>query len=389
MSGKDIGKLLEKNKMKIAIISSNTLATPPDPSTVQPGWTTSIHDVVSTITEGLVERGHDVTLFASGDSKTKAKLVSPWERASVLDFVAKDQFSYFLDDQVLIAECFNKNLSEKYDLIYSYHALDIGSFTFMTNTPIVSTIHGPGNDLLEGKFLPKFIKAPFIVGLSKHQTENMPKVNFSAIISHGVDDKLYSFNPEGGEDLVYVGRLNNEEKGADIAMRTATNLKRKINLIGSATKEYLNNELKKTQSEYTNIYGQKSRIETAEFFKKSKAFIFPVRWEEPFGLVAIESLSTGTPVITFARGAMPEIIEDGKTGFLINLDEENKRGDWIIKETGEEGIKKAIEMIYSLNEETYKEMRINCRETVLKKYTKQIMINNYENLFKEIVEKKN
>ena len=370
--------------MKIAILSSNTLSTPPDLSTVQPGWTTSIHDVVSMITEGLVARGHDVTLFASGDSKTTAKLESAWDTATVKHWVSSDQFLYVMEDQILIAYCFHKNLTEKYDLIYSYHALDVGPFAYTLDCPIVATIHGPGAFDLEQKFMPRFIKQPIIVGLSKPQTKNMLLVKFTEIISHGIDQDLFDFDEKGGEDLIYVGRLT-AQKGIDKAMKIASDLNKTLKIIGTGEEDYIQSTLNSLVTDYTQLLGKKSKEEISEYFKKSKAMLFPIRWDEPFGLVAIESLSTGTPVIAFAKGAMPEIIEDGKTGFLVNLDEKNINGDWIIKETGEEGIRKAIAKIYGLTNNEYEEMRLNCRNIVLNKYTKEIMINKYENLFERII----
>ncbi|MEO6729074.1 MAG: glycosyltransferase [Candidatus Dojkabacteria bacterium] len=371
--------------MKIAVISSNTLATPPDPSTVQPEWTTSIHDVVSTITEGLVARGHDVTLFASGNSKTSAKLESAWEKPSVEYYVTEKQFDYGLEDQILISYALHKIIEEgDFDIIYSYHSLDIGPFAFISPVPIVSTIHGPGDIGLEKKFIPKFIKPPLFVGLSKFQTEKMHEIEFVEIINHGVDTQLYKFDSEGGEDLLYVGRLV-EDKGIDIAMKAATELKKKINILGLATKEYMENSLNNLITEYTNLIGQKPKAEASKYFEKAKALLFPIRWDEPFGLVAVESLSAGTPVITFARGAMPEIIEDGKTGFLINLDESTKRGEWIIKQTGEDGIKEALNKLDSMSKAEYLQMRKDCRESVEKRFNKEIMIDNYEELFNKII----
>jgi glycosyltransferase involved in cell wall biosynthesis len=114
----------------------------------------------------------------------------------------------------------------------------------------------------------------------------------------------------------------------------------------------------------------------------------PLTWEEPFGLTLIESMACGTPVIAFARGSVPEIIEDGKTGYIVNSSEDDKRGDFVIKKTGIEGLCEAVERIYDMSEEGYRQMRKNCRAHVENNFTVERMVDQYEALYKEILAKK-
>ena len=118
------------------------------------------------------------------------------------------------------------------------------------------------------------------------------------------------------------------------------------------------------------------------YYQHARLFIFPIHWEEPFGLVLIESLVCGTPVVAYARGSVPEIIKDGVTGFIVNESEETKRGDWIIKKTGIEGLCEAVEKIYSMPKDEYEKMRKTCRDDVEKRFTVERMVTDYEALYK-------
>ncbi|MFS8130662.1 MAG: glycosyltransferase [Candidatus Dojkabacteria bacterium] len=374
--------------MKIAVISSNTLSTPPDPSTLKPGWGVSMHDVVSTITEGLVARGHDVTLFASGDTKTTAKLEYVWEKASVNYEVHTDQFDglYMTYDNVLASYCFQKNLTERYDIIYTYHVFDSGIFGFLTDTPIISTLHGIRGDH-EAVVVPKIIKPNYYVSISQFQIKSMDYLKVTECIPNGIDKDLFNFSPESGNSLVFVGRITTD-KGTDIAIQVAGKMDLELDILGETNYKPLQDQVEElAKGHKINFHGNIPKQNVGDIVSKSKAFIFPIRWDEPFGLVLAESLACGTPIIGFANGSMPEIVEDGKTGFLVNMDGEHIRGDWIVKKTGAEGLEEALNKLYSLSDEDYAQMRKDCRETFEKKFTKEMMIDRYEELFEKIVKK--
>lgn len=372
--------------MKIAIISSNTLPTPVGNMVIPKGWTSSIHEVVSTIAEGMVEKGHDVTLFASGDSKTSAKLESLWSDCSYKLENHVTQFSYSAYDDILTAYCFEKNKTEKYDIIYAYNTFDSGFFGNLIETPIVSTYHGAGQFDFEKIWPQKIIKPNIYVAISEFQKSSCSFINFSDVIYNGVDKNLFAFKEKNTDDnLIFVGRISTD-KGTDIAAQVCGELNIRLDIVGSTDSEELITKIK-SNGERINLMGQKPHNEVKELVANSKAFIFPTRWNEPFGLVLTESLASGTPVVAFANGSLPEIIEDGKTGFLVNMDEEDINGDWIIKQIGIEGLKKAINKIYAMNEDEYKQMRKNCRESFEEKFTKDKMVDNYEKLFLNIVDK--
>ena len=128
-----------------------------------------------------------------------------------------------------------------------------------------------------------------------------------------------------------------------------------------------------------------SNAEKIAFYRSGKALINPIKWEEPFGLTFIEAMSTGTPIISYALGAAPEIIEDGKTGLLVNLSEEQSRGDWIIKRCGVEGLCDAVQYIYKMKESEYMSMRYACAKHVKEKYNIERMVQRYESLYRKVL----
>jgi glycosyltransferase involved in cell wall biosynthesis len=127
-----------------------------------------------------------------------------------------------------------------------------------------------------------------------------------------------------------------------------------------------------------------SRKELIPFYQHSKLFLFPLRWEEPFGLVMAESLSCGTPIVAYARGSTKEIVRDGVTGFLVNPSDQDIRGDFVIKKTGIDGLQEAVERIYDLSHEDYRAMRSACRKDAEEHFARERMVKEYLELYKEL-----
>lgn len=125
--------------------------------------------------------------------------------------------------------------------------------------------------------------------------------------------------------------------------------------------------------------------EKSMLLRNAKLFVFPIQWEEPFGMVMIEAMASGTPVVAFARGAVPEIVKDGETGFLVNSSETDKRGDWITKTTGMDGLCEAIERIYAMSRERYQEMRYAAHLHVSRYFTVAKMGAEYEKVYQEVI----
>jgi len=189
--------------------------------------------------------------------------------------------------------------------------------------------------------------------------------------------------------MVMAGRFK-KEKGFEEAIAVSERMQKKLLLSGDiriSQKEYFNNMILPLIEKSNNLvhfleFVNHSMIDA--FFRKGKLFLFPIRWEEPFGLVMIESMATGTPVVAYARGSVPEIIKDGETGFIVNPSDDDVRGSWIVKKTGIEGLCEAVEKIYSMPESEYKQMRKNCREHVEKNFTVEKMVDNYEKMYQSL-----
>jgi len=138
---------------------------------------------------------------------------------------------------------------------------------------------------------------------------------------------------------------------------------------------------------YIKYEGEVASEKASELYGNAKATLFPIRWEEPFGLVMTESMSCGTPIIAFARGSVPEIIKDGETGFIVNSSRKDTRGNWIIKKTGLAGMIEAINKIYDMSTDDYLEMRKNCRKHIEKNFTLEKMVDGYEKVYRKILKK--
>lgn len=208
--------------------------------------------------------------------------------------------------------------------------------------------------------------------------------NQKFFIPEGINPDIISYENTEKTHLLWFGRIDpNMKKGADIAMKISTHLNIPLDIytyIESRT--YFNKNISPLLTD--NIVINTTSPKT-EYFKRAKVFVLPLQWEEPFGLVVPESMASGTPVVAYARGAMPELIVDGVTGFLVNASDQKIRGDFIVKQTGIEGLIEATKRIYKMNTKEYEQMRKNCRQHVLDNFTVKKMVNRYEEVFYKIL----
>jgi len=373
--------------MKIAVLASNFIRIPPRVEDVPTGYSGAPEEVVYRIVEGLVKKGHQVTLFASGDSKTSAQLVSVTEKATSKDksigIGPHESYEY-----LLISKCYQMAKKGNFDIIHSNFDKKSAYFAPLVDIPTVSTLHSV---LDKAESVLKFCKdAQYYVSISDAQRKPIPDLNYIGTVYHGLDISTYPFDSNGGNKMVFVGRIL-PEKGADQAIKVSQNLDKQLEVLGWAAKKNMNYYAEKIKPYVDGkkifIYGFLSRKNLKQHLIKAKLLIFPIRWEEPFGLVMIEAMACGTPVVAYARGSVPEVIADGVTGFIVNSGESDKRGDWIIKKTGIEGLSEAVERIYSMSEEDYKKMRFACRKYVEKNFSVEKMIEEYEKIYRKLLNK--
>ncbi len=270
--------------------------------------------VVSFLTEELVAQGHDVTLFASGDSVTSAKLEPVWPRALRLDPTIRDPIA----PQMLLMEAVRRRVDE-FDVLH-FH-LDYWPFSLFgrQRTPFVTTMHGR-LDLPEWQpMFDMFPTAP-IVSISDAQRRPLPQARYVGTVLHGLPENLLTPQPGPKDYLAFLGRIA-PEKGPDRAIRIARacGIPLKIAAKVDRTDQVYFDEVIRPMlaGGGVEMIGEINDAQKPEFLSGAKALLMPIDWPEPFGLVMIESMACGTPVIAFNRGSVPEIVEDGVSGYIV------------------------------------------------------------------------
>ena len=274
--------------------------------------------VIWWLTEALVELGHDVTLYASGDSETSAKLIPCAPRGLRLDGV-NDHVAYTVAmvDRVL-------GDAGRYDFIH-FH-VDFVHFPLFKHLAdrCLTTLHGR-LDLPD--FLPGFTGFPEmrLVSISDDQRRPVPQANFVGTVYHGLPEQLIPFAPEGGDYLAFLGRMSPEkrpDRAIEIAIRSGMKLKMAAK-IDHADRDYFDKKIKPLLDHpLVEFVGEIGDSDKPEFLGNARALLFPIDWPEPFGLVMIEAMAAGTPTIAWASGSTPEVIDHGRSGFLVqSIDE--------------------------------------------------------------------
>jgi glycosyltransferase involved in cell wall biosynthesis len=270
--------------------------------------------VVSYLTEELVRQGHDVTLFASGDSATSAHLVAPCARSLRLDPSAPDPIA----QHILMLEQVAKN-APRFDVIHFHIDYLHYPLSRRQRVPQLTTLHGR----LDLPHLPplyeEFGEMP-VVSISDAQRAPLLLARWLGTVPHGLPLDLYRYQPEPGRYLAFLGRIS-PEKRLDRAIEIARQVGIELRIaakIDAADREYFREVIAPMlDGGYVEFVGEIGEHEKSAFLGDALALLFPIDWPEPFGLVMIEALACGTPVVAFPCGSVPEVIEDGHTGFLV------------------------------------------------------------------------
>lgn len=373
--------------MKIAILAPPWIPIPP----VGYGGT---ERVVYNIVEGMVKKGHDVTLFATGDTNTHSSLKFYYKKALGNDANLKLNPYYALNQIYYFFDMVRKN---NFDIVHNNAGRMPLFFADFLKVPFVTTLHGTlfTKDMnLTKSAMDSYpevfaqFKQYSYISISDKQREGCPDLNYISTIYNGIILEEFDFNAQGDSNIIWFGRID-YTKGLDIAINLANQIKKPLKaayFLDPGRADYFNREIKPLLNKNITLINEIKDIKTkSDFLAQAKVLLFPIRWDEPFGIVMVEAMATGTPVVAFARGSVPEVIKDGVTGFIVNTADDDIRGDFIIKKTGMEGLMEAVERIYSLTPEKYQQMRKTCREYVEQNFTIDKMVDKYEEAYKKVI----
>jgi glycosyltransferase involved in cell wall biosynthesis len=274
--------------------------------------------VVAYLTDALVELGHEVTLFASGDSQTKATLAPIWPRALRLDPTVHDNFApLFMQLETL------SRRAHEFDVIHCH--LDYFAYPILRllGVPSVTTLHGR-LDLPELPRLYNIFSDTPVVSISDSQRQPLPQANYVQTIHHGLPQNLLQKGP-GGDYLAFLGRIS-PEKAPDAAIRIAAGVGMPLKIaakVDKADEEYFKTKIEPLLAQAdVEFIGEIGEHQKSEFLGNAAALLFPIAWREPFGLVMIEAMACGTPVVAFNNGSVPEVLESGVTGLIVETEAE-------------------------------------------------------------------
>ena len=294
--------------MRIAILSPVWFAVPPS------GYG-GIEWIVALLADGLAEAGHDVTLFASGDSRTKARLSYVFEQAP------SEQIGKSLPELRHALACFDR--AGDFDVINDHSgplSIVLGG---LVETPVLHTAHGPldGDPGRVYQGLAQLSPEVGLISLSLNQRRPEPELNWAANCPNALDLQVYPCKPHPGEYLLFLGRMS-PDKGAHRAIWVAKETGLPLKLAGKMQdpkeQRYFHELVEPHLVEGIEYLGEVSHGEKVELLQNARTTLFPIEWEEPFGLVMIESIACGTPVIATRHGAVPEVIEDGVSGIIVD-----------------------------------------------------------------------
>lgn len=311
--------------------------------------------VVSLLTEGLVARGVDVTLFATADSQTGGRLRAVCKAGYEEDPAVDPKVWECLH----ISEVFEA--AAEFDLIHNHFDFLPLTFSGLVKTPLITTIHGFSSPAIMPVYK-KYNKKTHYVSIS--QADRSPELDYIATVHHGIDTGEFTFRDRAGDDLLFFGRIH-PDKGAREAVEIARRTGRRLLIAGIIQdREYYEREVVPHLDVRVTYVGSVGPKERDRLLGGAFALLHPVSFAEPFGLSVVEALACGTPVVAFNRGSMPELIKDGETGFLVS---------------GVEEAAEAVEKVSVID-------RARCRREVERRFTAGRMVDDYLRVYKQVVQ---
>jgi len=340
--------------MRIGIVCPPWLAVPPK------GYG-GIEWVVALEADGLAEAGHDVTLFATGDSVTKAKLEYVYAQAPgaklINDIVLDTTHTLFS----------LRGVRDRFDVIHVHSPFSALAAAVETGVPTVHTLHGSFTPDMSRLFGFVADRAWF-VAISEAQKRHDESLRYAGVVYNGIDMDFYSFNTVKEDFVLFLGRAAPEKgwkRAIDAAKLAGERLVSAVKIAHWTEEEEWEKNIKPNLPSDAEILGEIAQEEKVDLLRRAKAVLFPIDWDEPFGLVMTEAMACGTPVIATPRGSVPEVIVDGETGFIVSV---------------EDYAREAAEKLARLPEID----PTAGRERVQRLFSKQAMVAGYERVFEKV-----
>ena len=317
--------------------------------------------IVSYLTEELVRAGHDVTLFASGDSVTSARLIAPCQRSLRKNERCKDPVAR----EVLLLDHVIEHVDE-FDLIHFHTGYLHFPISRYLRVPHVTTLHGRLDIPDVIPVFDRFRNEP-LISISNAQRQPLEWANWQATIYHGLPTEQFQCRPNPGDYLAFLGRIS-PEKRADRAIEIAKRAGMPLKLaakVDRADRRYFKRVIEPLLAEsHVDWVGEITDRDKNEFLGSAYALLFPIDWPEPFGLVMIEAMACGTPVIAYNGGSVPEVMEDGVTGFIVE---------------GLDDAAKSVSRVCDVS-------RARCRNTFERRFAASRMASDYIEIYKRLIE---
>lgn len=321
--------------------------------------------VVHLLCEELVKRGHEVTLFACGDSRTSAKLETCVDKPMRESNIKVPM----LKELSLIAKVIDR--AEEFDIIHNHLGYQMLPFINKIKAPVVTTLHGAFVVDEEVEFFNQY-RDPNYISISNSQRNGAKALNYVSTVYNGIDIQRYPFKAISNTEepyLAFLGRFS-EEKGPDLAIKLAKRTGYKLIMAGKVDKadaEFFEKNVKpKIDNNQIMFIGELGHVEKCQLLKNAVATVHPVTWPEPFGLVMAESMACGTPVLALNQGSIPEVISHGETGFV------------------EENIEDLINRVKEIDSIS----RQSCRKHVEENFSKEKMASGYINTYRKLINPK-
>jgi glycosyltransferase involved in cell wall biosynthesis len=319
--------------------------------------------VVSLLADGLAEAGHDVTLFASGDSRTKATL------ASVFPEAPSAEIGHSWTELRHAVSCLVR--ADEFDVVNDHSGPVAVAVGGGVRTPVVHTVHGPLDDVSRAIYEGLAAIAPRLglVSLSLNQREPAPALPWVGNCPNALDLDAYPYlHVERGEYLLFLGRMS-PDKGCHRAIEVARRAGLPLKIAGKKRErpeqEYFDALVRPFLGDGVEYLGETSHVTKVALLQNARATLFPIEWEEPFGLVMIESMACGTPVVATRRGAVPEVIDHGRSGIVVDH---------------------YLEMVDAIAEADRLEP-LECRRYVEERFSRQRMVADYEAVYRRVAER--